>query len=380
MTIGPVAGFAEADTTFAAALDGDRAGTGEGLNEGRGREAVAMVTEHDEQLWGQEVTGAGQGVKYRVVGVLAEELLGLADLESFVADQVKKELGQEDRFVLVGGDDDGVGLRSGQREMGVDIREKLGVGVVVGAAKGGEIGVGEGLSGLWGGVSDEEEEGGLGFDVAEEFEGLREVAKEDGLETVRVGGDGLGQRVNEAEFGLHCLHQLAVGFPGSKAVTVGAEEVGDEEGVGGVVVGAGGTVTATTGTDNAGGDDVDLIAAGEQEVDEEGVSGLEGDETIRRWGIQLGDLAFQFGEALGGVREGESRDWSTVFIHDTSIVNFFGPINTDQDAAHRIPPVTTHRWTRVSACLLRRSKAQRAFSSSLGSPGGRSAAGTRSAG
>lgn len=109
----PVAGFAEADTTLATALDGDRTSTGEGLNEGRGREAVAMVAEHDEQLWGQEVTGTGQRVEDGIVGVLAEELLGLADLESFVADQVEKEFGQEDSFVLVGRDDDGVGLRSG---------------------------------------------------------------------------------------------------------------------------------------------------------------------------------------------------------------------------------------------------------------------------
>ena len=113
MTIAPVAGFAEADTTSAAALDGDGAGTGEGLNEGRGREAVAMVAEHDEQLWGQEVTGAGERVKDGVIRVLTEELLGHADLESFVADQVEKEFSQEDSFVLVGRDDDGVGLRGG---------------------------------------------------------------------------------------------------------------------------------------------------------------------------------------------------------------------------------------------------------------------------
>ena len=86
---------------------------GEGLNEGRGREAVAMVAEHDEEFGGQEVTGAGERVKDKMVGVLAEELLGLADLESFVADQVEKEFSQEDSFVLVGRDDDGVGLRGG---------------------------------------------------------------------------------------------------------------------------------------------------------------------------------------------------------------------------------------------------------------------------
>jgi hypothetical protein len=176
MTKDPVAGFAKADTSLTTALDGDRTSAGEGLNEGRGREAVAMVTKHDEQFWGQEVAGTRERVKDRVVGVLTEELLGLTDLESFVADQVKKELGQEDSFAFVGRDDDGVGLRSGLGESGMDIGQEFRVGIVVGAAESGEIGVGEGLSGFWSGVSDEEEERELGFDITEEVEGLRGVA------------------------------------------------------------------------------------------------------------------------------------------------------------------------------------------------------------
>lgn len=43
-----VAGFTEADTALAAALDGDRARASKGLNEGRGGEAAAMVTEHNQ--------------------------------------------------------------------------------------------------------------------------------------------------------------------------------------------------------------------------------------------------------------------------------------------------------------------------------------------
>jgi hypothetical protein len=338
-----------------------------------------MVTEHDEEFGGEEVTGARERVKDGVVGVLAEELEGVADFESFAADEVEKQFGEEDSFVLVGGDDDGVRLRGGLRELGVNFGETLGVGVVVGAAESGESGVGKGLSGIWSRIGLEEKEGDLGLDVAEEVEGLRVVAQEDGLEAVGVGDDSFGEGVDEIEFGLHFLDEVAVGLPGGEAMAVGAEEVGDEEGIGGVVVGAGGAEAAAAGADDAGRDDEDLIVAGEQEVDEEGVGSLESDETIRRRRIQLGDLAFQLGETLGGVREGESRGRSAVFIDDTSVVNIFGPINTDQ-GVHRIPPVTTHRWTRDSACLLRRSKAQQAFGSSLGSPGGRSARGTRNAG
>jgi hypothetical protein len=113
MAIAPVAGFAETDTTSAAALDGDRTSAGEGLNEVWGREAVAMVAEHDEEFWGQEVTGTGERVKDGMVGMLAEELLDSSDLESFVADEVEKELSEKEGFVLVGGDNDGVGMRSG---------------------------------------------------------------------------------------------------------------------------------------------------------------------------------------------------------------------------------------------------------------------------
>lgn len=63
MTEGTVAGFAEANASLATALNGDGASTGEGLNEGRGGKAVAMVTKHDEQLGGQEVAGSGQRVR-----------------------------------------------------------------------------------------------------------------------------------------------------------------------------------------------------------------------------------------------------------------------------------------------------------------------------
>lgn len=241
-----------------------------------------------------------------MVRMLVEELLCFADLEGFAADEVEKESAQEDGFALVGRDGDGVGLGSGLRELGVDFREKLGVGVVVGAAKIGEFRVGKGTGGVWSGVVLEEEERDLGLDVAEEVEGLWVVAQEDGLEAVGVGSDGFGEGIDEVELGLHFLDQLAIGFPGGKAMTVGAEKVGDEEGIGGVVVGAGGAMTRAAGADDTGGNDVDLITARKQEVDEEGVGSLESDETIRGRHIQLVDLVLQLGETLGGVREGES--------------------------------------------------------------------------
>lgn len=108
--------------------------------------------------------------------MVAEELLNLANLEGFVAHQVKKEFGQEGRFAFIGRDDDGVGLGGRLGEASVGIWEQLGVGVAGLATKGSESGVGEGLSGVWSGVTLEEEEGDVGFDIAEEVEGLRIVA------------------------------------------------------------------------------------------------------------------------------------------------------------------------------------------------------------
>jgi hypothetical protein len=231
----------------------------------------------------------------------------------------------------------------------INFREAFGVGIVVGAAKGGETGVGKSLGGFRGREGLQELEGDLGFEVAEEVEGEGEVAEEDGLEAVGESGDRLGEGVDEIQLGLHLTDQFTVGLPGGEAVSVSAKEVGDEESVGRVIVGAGGSVTATAGGDDTGRDDKDLKAARPEEVDDEVVSGFQSDEAIRSRDIQLGDLAFQLGEALDGVREGETSDLRSGLVHDTSVVYFFGPINTDQDA-HGIPPFGNDSSVDASFC------------------------------
>ena len=69
-----VAATAEEDDLALAALFGDGAGTGEGLNAGRCREAVAVVPELGEECRREELANAGEGIEDEGIGVLGEEL------------------------------------------------------------------------------------------------------------------------------------------------------------------------------------------------------------------------------------------------------------------------------------------------------------------
>jgi len=186
----------------------------------------------------------------------------------------EQELGEEAGLLLVGRDDGGVGPEGRGAQAGVEFGEAVGEGVMVVTAEAGELGEGEGVGEVWGRVGDEEVEADGGVEVGEEGAGLRVVALEDGVEAVGVAGDGVGEGVDQAEFGAHLDDEGAVGFPGGKAVAVGAEEVGEEEGGFVVVACSTGGETTFGGVDDGRGDDIDLVLVCPEEINEQVVGSL----------------------------------------------------------------------------------------------------------
>jgi len=192
----------------------------------------------------------------------------------FVLQEGEQELGKEAGLLLVSRDDSRVGPEGRAAQAAVEFGEAVGEGIMVVAAELGELGEGEGVGEVLGRVGDEEVEADGGLEVGEEGASLRVVALEDGVKAVGVAGDGVGKGVNETEFGAHLGDEGAIGFPGGEAMAVGAEEVGEEEGGLVVIDRSAGGETASGSVDDGRGDDIDLVLARPEEIDEEVVGGL----------------------------------------------------------------------------------------------------------
>jgi hypothetical protein len=113
-------------------------------------------------------------------------------------------------------------------------------------------------------------------------------------------------------------------------VAVGTEEVGEEEGGLVVIDRAAGGETASGSVDDGRGDDIDLVLARPEEIDEEVVGGFEGDEAVGGRGIEAGDAFLEAVEAGGGVGDLEAEERGAGFIEYSDVVVVLAPIDTDQ--------------------------------------------------
>lgn len=169
------------------------------------------------------------------------------------------------------------------------------------------------------------------MEIAEEVDNLGVVAEEEGEEAIGVAGDGGSEFVDPMELGAHLDDEGAIRFPGGKAVAVGAEQVGEDEGGVIVVAGATGRVAAARAIDDAGGDDEDLEALGAEEIHEERVVGLNGDQAVVRRDAKWGEVVEELGETLERMGELEAQEDGPLRVEHTDIVMILTPINTNQE-------------------------------------------------
>lgn len=80
---------------------GDWAGTGQSLDSDWCRETLAVITEHGQQRWSEQVACPGQGAEDRTVWVLLEQCLQFAQGAGFGLHQFRQSRGQQWSLILV---------------------------------------------------------------------------------------------------------------------------------------------------------------------------------------------------------------------------------------------------------------------------------------
>lgn len=150
-----VAGFAEEDASFLTALISGRTSTDQRANSLGSREAIPMVAKHNQQFGCKQWSSARQRVEDGSIGMLPEEFFDISNFLILALNKIEKELSQVDGLITMGQRADGVGFEGRATETSKQLRKTTGIGIGVRAAKGSELGVGEGLGSIGYGVSDE---------------------------------------------------------------------------------------------------------------------------------------------------------------------------------------------------------------------------------
>jgi len=130
-----IAAATEDDDLALAALLGDGAGTGQGLNAGRSGKAIAVVTELGEERRCEELADAGEGIEDEGIGMLGEELSERGEGFRAAVNLREEELGQDADLVTIGCHGDRVGLRGRIHQVGVAAGDEVGPGIAMFSAE-----------------------------------------------------------------------------------------------------------------------------------------------------------------------------------------------------------------------------------------------------
>lgn len=237
LPIGTVAGAAKDYPMRLSALPGDRAGAGDGGQDGAARVAVAMVTEHDQELGCEELTSTWQRVKDEGVFVLAKQVGDQAQRLSLLSEKGGELAGQMDRARLRGSGNGQLGLRSSSRELSILPGQRVAMIVAVALEKGDKLLIAECLQSLGRRKSLEKGQGDVGLQVKRR-QGLGVITQQIGPQPIVLTDDRAGQVVDPAEMDTHLADESAVRTPGNEPVAVGTQQVGHHIGVVVVVFGA----------------------------------------------------------------------------------------------------------------------------------------------
>ena len=194
---------------------------------------------------------------------------------------------------------------------------------------GGQAPGGEPVGALLAVEAGEEPQADRAVDVGEQADGAREGALEVGAQLVGE-RDAVGDQVLASPAGGAQSHGgRTVGDEWPQSGPVGAEGVGEDEGVEAVVLVAGRAVAGAEVLELVGADDDDGQAGLEESLDDRTVGPFDGDLV----GGHLGEPADQVTDAGGGMGDGEPLDHLTAGVHDGGRVVVASPVHARRPVA-----------------------------------------------
>lgn len=265
-----VAGVAEEYVLVFSAGLGERASTGDGLEDLRGGETLAVVAELGQEGGRKDLANTGKGREDRRIWMSGKEGLDLPDGSSFVLNSLQGEVRQSDSFGLEGQNGVLGGLRLRLLQAGITGREFAGLGVVVRPGECLELLKSELGSRLGGGKSTDELQTDLQIQGAEHVGRIGIVAPQDVAQAIVGLDDCVGQEEFQAAQSCDLLRQRAVRMPGMQTGPIRAQQVGDQVSIAAIRIGSAGSKTPARVFDHGWWNDIDLgVLARTKKIHEE---------------------------------------------------------------------------------------------------------------
>ena len=153
------------------------------------------------------------------------------------------------------------------------------------------------------------------------------------------------QIVTAADEGTQGADLVALGRQGLEAMSVGAQQVGQQVSIGSIALGAVATIAWACGLDRVGMDGEDGEAGFHQRIDDEARRTLDGNG--RRAG---GDqVTPQFGQTAGGVIDVESLMDGSLRVNDANGVGLAGPVQPGEESSHGQSPINCGKTCRAGS-------------------------------
>jgi hypothetical protein len=164
-------------------------------------------------------------------------------------------------------------------------------------------------------------------DAGEDGSGARPEAVEQGAELVGECDALRDQVVPATDRGAECLDLAGGGCERAEAMAVGAQDVGQHEGIARVGLAAGGAVAGPAGADHVGMDGDDRVAGLDQGVDDQPRRTLDGNRQFGR-GRDPAQAGEQVGQARRAVAHRDAAEDLTCGIDDADGVAVAAPVET----------------------------------------------------
>ena len=336
-----VASEAAGDATVLARGVGNGSDAGFGSELVFGGEAEAIVAEFGEDLGGIDGAGAWEGLKDVAVGVLGDEsgdeAVSLADLghEGLEdGEEASDELALGLALELAG--------ESSRR--GAETLEELGrraaPRVVVRLEEALEALLSEASGALRGRVAVEEREGDGTVHVSENHGGTGPEAFQEATELVGELDASGDEIVAGADGSAQSLGLIRGYTQGWEAVTIGAQDIGEDVGIAGIALAERGRVARPSRFERVGVDRHDTEAGLDERVNEQARGALDRDGELARL-TKAREAPDQVGEPLRGVFGNTAVLDSPLLVEETDVVLVTRPIDADVvqwRSFHAVPP------------------------------------------
>ncbi len=323
-----VTGPSEHDAAAFAGGVGDGTDAGLGGELIFGGEALADVAEFGQDRCCADASGAGEGHDDLTVGQVGHGVLDARGQLGDLADEAFEDGDERAGDLALGvglciaGEARGRGLQPGQEFGG---RSAPAIGVL--GHEAGEALFAETAGAVGRGIAADEGERDRAVDGGEDGGGARPEALEQAAELVGQGNALVDQVAACAHQGPQRPDVVGGRQQRAESVTVGAQDVGQHEGVARIALAAGGAVARPAGFDDVGVDRDDGVPGLDQGVDDQTRRPLNGDRQVGRWSDAL-ELGRHVGQPCRIVADLKADDDLTGAVDDAKGMACAAPVQT----------------------------------------------------